>query len=143
MKALGDASTNLRRKLGESLSTIERFDTPIEQASTPSLAALQAYSLGRKTMGGNGDFAAAMPLFRRAIRLDPNFAMAYASLGNSYSNLDDTSLGAEYTRKAYELREQVSEREKFYIESHYYHHVTGDLEKARQAWSITGVGLCT
>jgi len=136
LKALGDASTKLRRKLGESLSTIERFDTPVELASTPSLEALQAYSLGRETMGGKGDSAAAVPLFQRAIRLDPNFAMAYASLGNSYSNLDETSRGAEYTRKAYELRQQVSEREKFYIESHYYQHVTGDQEKARQAYEL-------
>jgi len=94
------AAANLRSKLGESLSTVQTFDTPIEQATTPSLEALQAYSLGRKTLGA-GDNAAAVPLFQRAIRLDPNFAMAYASLGASYGNLGETSLGAENSRKAY------------------------------------------
>src|SRR4029077_6855764 len=83
-----------------------------------------------------GDNAAAVPLFPRAIRLDPNFAMAYASLGTSYNNLDETSLAAENIRKAYELRERGSERENFYIESHYYQFVTGDLEKARQIYEL-------
>jgi Flp pilus assembly protein TadD len=82
------------------------------------------------------DMIGDVPLFQRAITLDPNFAMAYASLGSSYMNLAETSLAAENTRKAYELRERVSEREKFYIESHYYHFVTGDLEKARQVYEL-------
>jgi len=136
LKALGEAAAKLREKLGESLVTVQKLDTPIEQASTPSLEALQAYSLGRKTLVGKGDWAAAVPLFQRAIRLDPNFAMAYASLGVDYSNLGETSLASENTKKAYELRERVSEREKFYIESHYYQYVTGDLEKARQAYEL-------
>jgi predicted Zn-dependent protease/predicted Ser/Thr protein kinase len=136
LAAMDKAAANLRSKLGESLSTVRKFDTPIEQATTPSLEALQAYSLGRKTLAAKGDNAAAVPLFQRAIRLDPNFAMAYASLGTSYGNLGETSLGAENTRKAYELRERVSEREKFYIESHYYSIVTGDLEKARRAYEL-------
>ena len=135
LAAMDKAAANLRSKLGESLSTVRTFDTPIEQATTPSLEALQAYSLGRKTLGA-GDNAAAIPLFQRAIRLDPNFAMAYASLGTSYGNLGETNLGAENTRKAYDLRERVSEREKFYIESHYYSIVTGDLEKARRAYEL-------
>src|SRR6202165_2480441 len=83
LKALGEAAAKLRNRLGESLSTVQKFDTPVEQATTPSLEALQAYSLGRKTMG-KGDWAAAVPLFQRAIRLDPNFAMAYASFGVDY-----------------------------------------------------------
>jgi eukaryotic-like serine/threonine-protein kinase len=136
LAAMDKAAANLRSKLGESLSTVQKFDTPIEQATTPSLEALQAYSLGRKTLATKGDNAAAVPLFQRAIRLDPNFAMAYASLGTSYGNLGETSLGAENTRKAYELRERVSAREKFYIESHYYSIVTGDLEKARRAYEL-------
>ncbi|MGB2888982.1 MAG: protein kinase [Candidatus Acidiferrales bacterium] len=136
LAAMDKAAANLRSKLGESLSTVQKFDTPIEQATTPSLEALQAYSLGRKTLGAKGDNAAAVPLFQRAIRLDPNFAMAYASLGTSYGNLGETSLATEYTRKAYDLRERVSEREKFYIESHYYSIVTGDLEKARRAYEL-------
>jgi eukaryotic-like serine/threonine-protein kinase len=136
LAAMDKAAANLRSKLGESLSTVQKFDTPIEQATTPSLEALQAYSLGRKTLAAKGDNATAVPLFQRAIHLDPNFAMAYASLGTSYGNLGETSLGAENTRKAYELRERVSEREKFYIESHYYSIVTGDLEKARRAYEL-------
>jgi serine/threonine protein kinase/predicted Zn-dependent protease len=135
LAAMDKAAANLRSKLGESLSTVQKFDTPIEQATTPSLEALQAYSLGRKTLGAGAN-AAAVPLFQRAIRLDPNFAMAYASLGTSYGNLGETSLAAANTRKAYGLRERVSEREKFYIESHYYSIVTGDLEKARRAYEL-------
>jgi serine/threonine protein kinase/Flp pilus assembly protein TadD len=136
LDALGKVATDMRTRLGESLSTVEKLDTPLEQATTPSLEALQAYSLGWKTMRGNADFAAAVPLFQRAIRLEPNFAMAYASLGTNYYNLGETKQGAENTRKAYELRERVSEREKLYIESHYHAFVTGDLEKARQAYGL-------
>jgi Flp pilus assembly protein TadD/predicted Ser/Thr protein kinase len=136
LDALGKVATDMRAKLGESLSTVQKFDTPVEQATTPSLEALQAYSLGWKTQGGKGDDAAAVPLYQRAIRLDPNFAMAYGSLGTSYNNLGETSLAAENIQKAYDLRDRVSEREKFYIESHYYQFVTGDLEKVRQAYEL-------
>jgi serine/threonine protein kinase/Flp pilus assembly protein TadD len=136
LKALGEASTKLREKLGESLKTVHKLDTPIEQATTPSLEALQAYSLGRKTMQGQADFTASVPLFERAIQLDPNFAMAYATLGTAYHNLGEKILAAKNTQKAYELRPRVSEWEKFYIESHYHHFVTGDLEKARQAYEL-------
>jgi len=136
LKALDAGATRLREKVGESLGTVKRFDTPIEQATTPSLEALQAYTLGRKTIVEKGDWAAAVPLLQRAIRLDSNFAVAYASLGQSYANLGETSLASENTKKAYEMRERVSEREKFYIESHYYSIVTGDLEKARQVYEL-------
>jgi len=136
LKALGEASTKLRKELGESLKTVQKLDTPIEQATTPSLEALQAYSLGRKTMQGKADFAAAVPLFERSIELDPNFAMAYATLGTTYHNLGEKILAAKNTQKAYVLRTRVSEWEKFYIESHYHHFVTGDLEKARQVYEL-------
>jgi len=136
LKALGRASTSLREKLGESLKTVQKLDTPIEQATTPSLEALQAYSLGRKTMQGKADYTAAVPLFKRSIQLDSNFAMAYATLGTTYHNLGEKILAAENTRKAYELRGRVSEWEKFYIDSHYHHFVTGDLEKARQDYEL-------
>jgi eukaryotic-like serine/threonine-protein kinase len=136
LSAMDKAAAKLRAKLGESLSTVKRLDTPIERATTPSLEALQAYSLGRKTLVAKGDRAAAVPLFQRAIRLDPNFSMAYALLGSSYSNLGENSLARENTKKAYELRERVSEREKLYIESHYLYFVTGDLEKVRQAYEL-------
>ena len=137
LSALDKMATELRRKLGESLGTLQKFDTPVEQATTPSLEALQAYSRGWKTMA-KADYAAAVPSLQRAITLDPNFAMAYASLGASYANLAETSLSDQNTRKAYELRERVSERERFYIESHYHHFVTGDLEKARQVYELWG-----
>jgi eukaryotic-like serine/threonine-protein kinase len=136
LTALGAAVTKLRAKLGESLNSVQRFDTPIEQATTPSLEALQAYSAGRKTMVGKGDSAAAVPFFSRAIQRDLKFAMAYAALGNAYSNLAEMGLAADNIRKAYELRGSVSDREKFYIESHYFHFVTGDLEKARRVYEI-------
>jgi len=135
LAAMDKAATKLRAKLGESLSTVQKLDTLIEQATTPSLEALQAYSLGRKALANN-DYATAVPLFQRAIQLDPNFAMAYASLGVIHSNLGETNVGAENIRKAYDLRERVSESEKFYIESHYYDFVTGDLEKARQVYEL-------
>ena len=135
LSAMDRAAPKLRAKLGESLHSIQRFDTPLEQATTSSLEALQAYSLGWETVG-KGGWAAAAPFFQRAIRLDPNFAVAYASLGVGYANLGEASLAAENTRKAYELRERVSEQEKFYIESHYYHFVTGDLEKASRVYEL-------
>jgi predicted Zn-dependent protease/predicted Ser/Thr protein kinase len=136
LAAMDRAAAKLRAKLGESLSTVQKLNTPVEQATTPSLEALQTYSLGWKTMATKGDFAAAVPWFQRAIHLDPNFAMAYASLGVTYFNLGEPSLAAENTRKAYELRGRVSEREKFYIEAHYHDQVTGNLEKARQAYEL-------
>jgi tetratricopeptide (TPR) repeat protein len=126
----------MRAKLGESFSTVQKFDTPLEQATTPSLEALQAYSLGWKSLVGKADSAAAVPLYQRAIRLDPNFAMAYVLLGESYENLGESSLAAENIRKAYELRERVSEQEKLYIESDYDLFVTGDLENARRAYEL-------
>jgi len=112
---------------------VKKFDTPLEHATTPSLEALQAYSLGW-AMKGAYDDAAAVPLFQRAIGLDPKFAMSYAALGQCYLNLGQDRLATENTRKAYELREQVSEREQYYIEAHYYDIVTGDLERARQVY---------
>jgi class 3 adenylate cyclase/Flp pilus assembly protein TadD len=132
LDALGKAASEIRSKLGESLNTVQKFDTPLEQTTTPSLQALQAFHLGVQALAG-GDSAMAVPSFRRAIELDPNFAAAYAMLGISYGNLGESSLMAENTRKAFELREHVSEFEKLGIESFYYVHYTGDLEKARQA----------
>jgi len=134
LDALGKASSEIRKRLGESLATVQKFDIPLEQATTPSLEALQAYSVGRDALTGRGDNAAAVPLFQRSIKLDPNLAIAYSSLGTTYHNMGEKELAAENTRKAYELRANVSERERFYIESHYYDFVTGDQEKARQVY---------
>jgi eukaryotic-like serine/threonine-protein kinase len=136
LAALAKAVTSLRIKLGESFSTVQKYETPVEQATTPSLEALQAYSLGRKMMVAKGNYVAAVPLFQRAIEIDGNFAMAYASLGTTYNNLGESTLAAENTKKSFELRDRVSEREKYYIESHYYHFVTGDLEKARKVYEV-------
>jgi DNA-binding winged helix-turn-helix (wHTH) protein len=135
LKALAEACGRLRWKLGESLGTVKKYNTPVEQVTTPSLEALQAYSLGRTMMVDKEDHIAAVPLFQRAIALDPNFAMAYASLGMTYeSRSEKQSLG--YFRMAYELRDRVSERERFYIEAHYHESVTGDWEKARQVYEL-------
>jgi tetratricopeptide (TPR) repeat protein/predicted Ser/Thr protein kinase len=136
LDALGKATSEIRSKLGESLSSVRRFDTPLEQATTPSLEALKAYSLGQEVLGEKGDPAAAVPLFERAVRLDPNFAVAYAALGTSYMNLGQEILPAQNMKRAYELRDRVSERERFYLEAHYYGTVTGDLEKARQSGNL-------
>ena len=135
LTAMDKAAVKVRRRLGESLGTVQKFDTPVEQATTPSLEALQAYSLGRMTLMGKSDFAGAVPFFQRAISLDPNFAMAYSALGNAYWFLGETSLGAENVKKAYNLRERVSDREKFYIECNQ-EWATGDLEKARRAYEL-------
>jgi tetratricopeptide (TPR) repeat protein len=136
LAAIDKAAAKLREKLGESRTSLERFDTPLEQASTPSIAALQAYTLGRKTQVVKNNFPEAVPFLQRAIRLDPNFAIAYAALGSVYWNIGETTLGTENARKAYELRARVSEPERFYIESTYYHYATGDLEKARQIYEV-------
>ena len=133
LDALGKAASDIRNKLGESLTTVQKFDTPLQQATTPSLEALQAYSLGVKTITGENNSAAAVPFFQRAINLDPNFAMGYNLLGISYANLGERSLASENLQKAFALRERVSEREKLDIESSYYIGVTGNLEKARQS----------
>jgi eukaryotic-like serine/threonine-protein kinase len=136
LKALGEAATKLREKLGESLASVQKYDAPAESVTTPSLEALQAYTLGFQAMTVKNDFPAAVPFFQRAISLDPNFAMAYARLGTSYSGLGQNLLAAENQRRAYELRERVSEREKFYIASHYEQFGVGNLEAARRAYEL-------
>jgi len=135
LKALDSAAVNLRGKLGESLSSVQKYTTPVEEATTPSLEALKAYSLGRKTQNAKGG-TVALPFFKRAVDLDPNFAMAYASMGMDYFSFNEVGRGAENARKAYELREKVSERERFYIEGHYYLTATGELEKAAQTFEL-------
>jgi DNA-binding winged helix-turn-helix (wHTH) protein/tetratricopeptide (TPR) repeat protein len=129
LPAVDNAASSLRRRLGESLTSIERYATPVEQATTPSLAALQAYSEGVKTWGIKGN-QAAIPLYKRALELDSNFAMAYAHLGQAYENLGVDALATENLNTAFRLRDRVSEREKFYIDSRYYDIVTGEDEKA-------------
>src|SRR5256712_6754716 len=134
LKALGMAAAKLRGKLGESLATIQKFDVPVE-ATTPSLEALKAFSMGITTFRTKGN-ADAIPFYKRALELDPNFAAAYASLGIVYANLGQASLAAENLKKAYALRDRVSEREKYRIASLYYNLVTGELEQATQAYEL-------
>jgi serine/threonine protein kinase/Tfp pilus assembly protein PilF len=135
LKALGKASTDMRAKLGESLASVQKFATPIEEATTSSLEALKAYSECRKTWLQKGD-AAALPFAKRAIALDPDFALAYVRAAVSYTNLGQASLASENARKAYELRDRVSEREKYNIGAFYYSVVTGEVEKANQAYEL-------
>ncbi len=129
LKALGAAATALRGRLGESLSTMQKFDIPLDQVTTSSLEALKAVTVGRKTLLEKGD-GAAIPFFKRAIELDPNFADAYAALAISYANLREPGLASENLQKAYDLRDRVSEREKFRISNYYYLLVTGQLDTA-------------
>jgi serine/threonine protein kinase/tetratricopeptide (TPR) repeat protein len=128
LKKLGEAATKLREKLGESLASIQKFDAPLEQATTSSLEAFKAFALGDEQRNKNS-FPAAIPFYKRAIELDPNFATANARLAVIYGNLGQLQLAAEYARKAFDLRDRVSEREKFYISSNYYRSVTYEIEK--------------
>jgi len=135
LKALDVAAVRLRSRLGESLSTVQEYATPLADATTPSLEALKAYSLGRKTLYAKGN-TAALPFYKRAIELDPTFAYAYHGLAVSYSDLNEPGLAAEHARRAYDLREKVSERERFSIEGFYYYNVTGELERAAQTYEL-------
>jgi tetratricopeptide (TPR) repeat protein len=135
LKALDAATVSLRSKLGESLSSVQKYATPVEEATTPSLEALKAYSLARKTRSTKGE-TVALPFFERAVELDPHFAMAYTAMSVVYGNLNEVGLAAENARKGYELREKVSERERFAIESAYYLIATGELEKAAKVYEL-------
>jgi DNA-binding winged helix-turn-helix (wHTH) protein/Tfp pilus assembly protein PilF len=126
---LGGAATKLREELGESLTSIQKFDVPLTEATTSSLEALRSYTQGLKTWNTNGE-TEAIPYLKRALELDPKFASAYVSLGTVYDNLQEPGLAVESMAKAYELRERASERERFYILGHYYRNVTGECGKA-------------
>jgi len=130
---LGKAASRIRRKLGESLASVQKYDVPLESVTTPSLEALQAYTLGRRE-NKKADEAAAVPLLQQAIRLDPNFAMAYVGLGASYYNLKQPERAAETLLKAYTLRDRVGERERLSISALYEHVVTGNLEAALKTY---------
>jgi tetratricopeptide (TPR) repeat protein/predicted Ser/Thr protein kinase len=133
LAALGKAASKLRRELGESLATVQKFDVPLEDATTPSLDALKAYTLGLKAHREKGP-SAALPYHERAIQIDPNFALGYSELGNDYSSLSELGRASAYYAKAFELRDHASEREKLTITAHYYEDGTGELEKAAQTF---------
>ena len=134
LSALGKAAAKLREKLGESLASVTKYNQPLEEATTSSLEALQQYSEQRRAQREQGD-AAAIPYAKRAIELDPNFALAYASLGANYGNLSQLSLARENLQKAYELRDRVTQQERFLIEALYYNGVTGEIDKAIQTYT--------
>ena len=128
LKSLGEIATKLRAELGESLASIQKFDAPIEQATTSSLEAFKALSLGDEQRA-KGKYAEAIPFYKRATELDPNFAVAYSRMAVMYSNLQQPESAAEFSEKAFALRDRVSERERFYIESRYYG-TAGDQDKS-------------
>ncbi len=129
LDALGDAAGKLRTQLGESLVSVQRFEAPLAEETTPSLEALKAYSIGRRTLQEKGS-EAALPFSQRAIDLDPNFASAIEGVGIMYDNLGQLTRGEEYLRKAFALRDRASEREKLHITSMYYMAATGEMDKA-------------
>jgi serine/threonine protein kinase/tetratricopeptide (TPR) repeat protein len=133
LDALGAAVSRLRSELGESLATVQKFDVPLEQATTPSLEALKAYSLARKALREKGA-GADLPYDQRAIELDPNFAMGYMAMGGDYFTLGEVGRAGEYFTKAFQLREHASELEKLAIAANYYQYVTGELDKAAQTF---------
>ena len=137
LKALGKAASQLREKLGESLSSVKKFDAPIEQATTSSLEALKAFSQGNQQRV-QGNQLEAIPFYKRAIELDPNFALAYARLAVIFNNFFQTELATQYAQRAYDLRDRVSERERFYISEKYVTYVTGDRDEViniLKAWA--------
>jgi eukaryotic-like serine/threonine-protein kinase len=135
LKALGGAATEMRGKLGESLASVQKFATPIEEATTSSLEGLKAYSAGRQTWREKGD-AAAIPFYKQAIGLDPDFPLAHAAAAVSYMNLGLATQASENATIAYRFRERVSQREKFRIEALYYFAVAGELDKAAQLYEL-------
>ena len=138
LKALDAAASDIRERLGESLVSIERFATPIEQATTSSLEALQAFSTGSQ-LRAEGREREALASYERAVQLDPNFAMAYARMSTIYSNQRDMARSAEHARRAYDLRDRVSERERFYIDARYHssRNESAELRKIYETWKQT------
>jgi serine/threonine protein kinase/tetratricopeptide (TPR) repeat protein len=134
LPAVGKAASSLRGKLGESLASIQKFDTPVTEATTSSLEALKAYAAADEKRNGGGE-AESIPLFQHAIELDPNFAMAYARLSAIYNNLGEEDRSVEVAKKAFDLRDRVSDRERFYIDDHFYTS-SGNVDKDRQTLEL-------
>ena len=133
LKSLDQAASNLRGKLGESVTSLQKFAAPLERATTSSLEALKEFSLGQAAHQKQDD-EAAVPHLKRAVELDPNFAMAHATLGVVYGNLTQQKLGSEYLKKAFDLKDRASEREKFYISAHHYDEDLRDVDKAIEVY---------
>src|SRR5947207_2339826 len=135
LAAVGRAASNLRSKLGESLASMQKFDSKVEEATTSSMEALKAFSLGEAERDKGSEYTA-IPFYKHALELDPNFAVAYARLGQAYNNTGQSALAIENTKQAFERRERASEPEKLYISTHYYENVTGDWDKAIEAYQL-------
>jgi len=135
LKALDNSAAALRTKLGESLTSVQKFATPIDEATTSSLEGLKVYSIARRTLNAKGNFAA-LPYYQRALELDPNFAIAYVGLAVAYGNLGQIMRASENATKAFALRERVSERERYRISAFYYTFSTGELDKANQSYEL-------
>ncbi len=133
--AVGKAASSLRSKLGESLASVQKFDAPVEEATTSSLEALKAFSLAEAERNKGSEYTA-IPLYKHALELDPNFAVAYAHLGQSYANTGQSALAKENVTQAFERRERASELEKLYISTHYYEIVTGEIDKSMEAYQL-------
>jgi serine/threonine protein kinase len=135
LRVLGGAATKLREKLGESLGSLQKFDTPPDEVTTSSLEALNAYTLGRKMREEKNEFAA-IPFFGQAVQLDPNFAMAYERLAVAYLNIREYRQSAQNSERAHALRDRVSTKERFNIESNYYLLAVGDLQKSQEIYQL-------
>jgi eukaryotic-like serine/threonine-protein kinase len=135
LKSLDNSASAIRARLGESLVSVQKFGTPIEEATTSSLEALKAYSMGRRAIYFKGDVAG-IPYYQQALELDPNFALAYRALSVAYINLGQSTRATENLKKAFELRERVSEHEKYSISGRYYSDVTGELDKANHVYEL-------
>jgi eukaryotic-like serine/threonine-protein kinase len=136
LDALGKAAAEMREELGESLASVQKYDVPLQNVTTSSLDALQAYSLGQRALYALHDGFKAVSFYQRAVKLDPNFAMAYARLGVCYFNSRELTRASENLEKAYELRDRLSEPEKLYIEAHHADIVTGDVDEARKTYEL-------
>jgi eukaryotic-like serine/threonine-protein kinase len=133
--AVGKVASNLRSKLGESLASLQKFDAPVEEATTSSLEALKYFSLGEAERD-KGNEQTAIPFYKHALELDPNFAVAYARIGQGYGNIGESVLAIENTKQAFERRDRCGELEKLYIETHYYSIVTGESDKELEALEL-------
>jgi len=136
LDAVSKLASTIRQKLGESLSSVRRYDTPLARATTASLEALQCYTQGVQAQAQRFDYTGSLHWFQQALEADHNFAMAYWSAGEAYGDLGESNSARSYMRKAFELREPVSQREKWLIEGGYYYFVLGDLDKARQSLEL-------
>jgi len=136
LNALGQIASKFRIRVGESLTVLEKHDTPLAEATTPSIEALRAFTVGLRVRSTTGSPADAVPFLKRAIEIDPKFASAYAALGRSYGDIGESVLSAENASKAYQLRDRASEKERFFISVSYDTQVTGNLDKAEQTCEL-------